>query len=119
MTDNLNNDLKVSDAKLVSRRKLVTLLGVSGIVVGGMPERWSRPIINSVLLPAHAQTTGVASCNPDIQIGGPLAGNASGASNCAEACEAEAVTQNGELCGVTESTDATGNVICGCDIDVS
>ncbi len=43
-----------------SRRKLLKSLAVgSGAVVAGksLPESWSKPVINSVVLPAHAETT--------------------------------------------------------------
>ena len=45
-----------------SRRKLLkTMAAGSGAVIAGksMPEQWTKPVINSVLLPGHA----VTSCN--------------------------------------------------------
>lgn len=51
MTDKKSND---------SRRKLLKSLAAgSGAVVAGkgIPESWSKPVINSVMLPAHAATT--------------------------------------------------------------
>jgi len=43
-----------------NRRKLLkTIAAGSGAVVAGkgLPESWSRPVVDSVLLPAHAQTS--------------------------------------------------------------
>ncbi|GMR05650.1 MAG: hypothetical protein BMS9Abin25_0225 [Gammaproteobacteria bacterium] len=43
-----------------SRRKLLKFLAAgSGVVVAGkqLPESWSRPVVDSVLLPVHAQTS--------------------------------------------------------------
>lgn len=51
MSDKQSND---------SRRKLLKSLAAgSGAVVAGksLPESWSKPVINSVMLPAHAETT--------------------------------------------------------------
>ncbi|MCP3908768.1 MAG: hypothetical protein GY712_12215, partial [Oceanicoccus sp.] len=43
-----------------SRRKLLKSIAAgSGAVVAGktLPESWSKPVIDSVMLPAHAETT--------------------------------------------------------------
>jgi len=51
VTDKKSND---------SRRKLLKSIAAgSGAVVAGksLPESWSKPVINSVMLPAHAETT--------------------------------------------------------------
>lgn len=41
------------------RRKLIKLMAVggTGLSAAVLPERWTRPVVNSVLLPAHAATT--------------------------------------------------------------
>jgi len=57
-----------------SRRKLLKSIAAgSGAIVAGksLPESWSRPVVDSVMLPAHAQTSPPAPSN------GPFAGNAS------------------------------------------
>jgi len=97
-----------------NRRKLLglALLGGSSLV---LPSRWSKPIMNAVVLPAHAQTS---MCITDTMVGGPLAGNPSGATTCQAACEAEAAAQNAQLCNVTETVDAMGATQCGCDLDL-
>jgi hypothetical protein len=44
-----------------SRRKLLKSIAAgSGAIVAGksLPESWSRPVVDSVMLPAHAQTSG-------------------------------------------------------------
>ena len=44
-----------------NRRKLLLGLG-SGIAgVAQLPEKWTKPVIDSVILPAHAQTSGTTS----------------------------------------------------------
>jgi hypothetical protein len=43
-----------------SRRKLLKSIAAgSGAIVAGksLPESWSKPVVDSVMLPAHAQTT--------------------------------------------------------------
>ncbi len=49
-----------------SRRKLLKSIAVgSGAVAAGsaIPKKWSKPLVDSVVLPAHAQTTGCPSCS--------------------------------------------------------
>jgi hypothetical protein len=52
----------MTDKKSIeSRRKLLKSIAAGGgaIVAGkSLPESWSRPIVDSVMLPAHAQTSG-------------------------------------------------------------
>jgi hypothetical protein len=40
------------------RRLLKTLVGGAAAAAGALPERWTRPVVDAVLLPAHAQATG-------------------------------------------------------------
>ncbi len=67
MTDKKSND---------SRRKLLKSIAAgSGAVVAGksLPESWSKPVINSVMLPAHAETTdGSGSSSGDTTTTAPL-----------------------------------------------
>jgi len=72
-------------------------------------------VINAVVLPAHAQTS---MCVTDMTVGGPLSGNASGATTCQTACEAEANSLDAQLCAVRETPTASG-VDCACDIDTN
>jgi len=46
-------------ASTASRRKLIQALAASGVVVSAklIPEKWGKPVVDSVALPAHAQTT--------------------------------------------------------------
>ena len=81
-----------------------------------MPAKWSKPIIDSVILPAHAQTSVL--CVTDVTVGGPLIGHPSGAATCQAACEAEAAAQSAQLCSVTETVDSLGATQCGCDLDL-
>ena len=57
-----------------ARRKLLkTLVAGGGVVATAklMPEQWARPVVDSIMLPGHAQTTG----NPfgSFTASGPLA----------------------------------------------
>ena len=50
-----------------SRRKLLKSIAAgSGAIVAGksLPESWSRPVVDSVMLPAHAQTSTAPSSGP-------------------------------------------------------
>lgn len=95
------------------RRKLLGYLGVGGIAACALPAQWTKPIVNSVMLPAHAQT----SCVTDVTFVGNLVGHPSGAANCADACADEAATQGAALCSST-STGAPGSESCSCDLDL-
>jgi hypothetical protein len=108
--------MKSKQGNFLERRRLLTCITVGGAAGIAMPAAWVSPIINSVVLPAHAQTS--AACVTDAQAGGPLLGNASGATSCQAACEAEAATQGAQLCSVTETIDSASAVQCGCDLDL-
>lgn len=45
-----------------SRRKLLKALTAGGAAAAVMPTEWTKPALKSVVLPAHAQTTGIAGC---------------------------------------------------------
>ena len=96
------------------RRKCLTTILAGGVVVGALPHRWSKPMIDTVLLPAHAQTT---ECIGEVTVGGPLLGNPSGAPNCQIACEDEAAAQGAELCLVEQYSDASGATQCDCSLN--
>ncbi len=102
----------------LTRRKVIT----RSLVVGGaaayfVPKQWSKPMLDSVILPAHAQTSATM-CVTDTTVGGPLLGNPSGATSCQAACQAEADTQSAQLCLVTESVDSSGATQCDCELDL-
>jgi|GEM_PF-1175315 len=63
-----------------SRRKLLKSIAAgSGAIVAGksLPESWSRPVVDSVMLPAHAQTSPPPSaCTTEFA--GTYEGNATG-----------------------------------------
>ncbi|MGM0553979.1 MAG: twin-arginine translocation signal domain-containing protein [Pseudomonadota bacterium] len=58
MTEHSKPENNTRKAAPDSRRRLLKLLGLGGAAAVIMPERWSKPIIDSVILPAHAQGTG-------------------------------------------------------------
>ena len=70
-----------------SRRKLLKSIAAgSGAIVAGksLPESWTRPVVDSVMLPAHAQTSvcceGVF-CDLDFGLA-PIDGSAQVSSDC-------------------------------------
>lgn len=56
---NLNSTPSSANDSSTSKRKLLAGLAIGGALVAGksLPEQWTKPLINSVLLPAHAQAT--------------------------------------------------------------
>ena len=40
-----------------SRRKALKTIGVGGVLAGSIPSSWTKPVVKSVILPAHAQTS--------------------------------------------------------------
>ena len=64
MTDkkDKNQETDIKDEKLEKRRKaLKNILAGSGTVVtaAAMQDKWAKPVIESVILPSHAQTSGL------------------------------------------------------------
>ena len=60
----MNSGSNQSQANKSKRRDALKALGVGGLVAGSLPDKWTKPVVNSILLPAHAQTTcGAGSCN--------------------------------------------------------
>lgn len=100
--------MNIQKATQESRRQLLKNVTITSV--------WATPVVSSVILPAHAQTSTMM-CETDITVGGPLLGNASGATTCAAACEAEAISQNAELCDVRE-TITSNATDCACDLDL-
>ena len=47
------------DKNCNSRRKLITVLAGSGAVASGfaIPAKWTRPVVESLIVPAHADTS--------------------------------------------------------------
>ena len=97
------------------RRKVLSVISVGALATTALPNQWIAPVVNAVVLPAHAQTS---MCVTDITVGGPLAGHPSGAATCQAACESEAMTQNAELCAVNEFIDGSGDTQCDCELDL-
>ena len=110
----ITKETNVSTTKL-HRRRLLAFAGVTGIVAGTAPSKWTKPLLNSVVLPAHAQTS---ICMTDSTVGGPLIGHPSGGATCQAACEFEANAQSAQLCAVNETVDGSGATQCECEIDL-
>ena len=70
MTDKENRHQELNESERSSseaetspaRRKLLkTLAGTGGVVAAGalLPEKWTQPVVDRILVPAHAQATGI------------------------------------------------------------
>jgi hypothetical protein len=70
---NKGEDARMADKKSIeNRRKLLkSIVAGSGAIVAGksLPEKWSRPVVDSVMLPAHAQTSNQVYSSPLADIG--------------------------------------------------
>ena len=57
-TENLDNSTP-QEITSQSKRKILTSIGVSSGIIGAsaLSQQWTKPIVNSIILPAHAQTT--------------------------------------------------------------
>jgi hypothetical protein len=64
------------DKKIQARRRVLRTLALGSGVIStakNLPDTWSRPVINSVVLPAHAQTSSMAySATGVVQLDSPL-----------------------------------------------
>ena len=63
------------DPRVTRRRALTHVVGGSIVSVAALPDSWVRPIIDTVVLPAHAQTS------PGTPAGGSSSSGSSGGSN--------------------------------------
>ena len=53
----MNDSETNNETAINSKRTLLKALAGTGAAVALVPEQWSKPVLNSVSLPAHAQTT--------------------------------------------------------------
>lgn len=58
------NQQSITRNKQSRRKMLKSIAAGSGAVVAGasLPDQWAKPMVDSVLLPAHANASGPASC---------------------------------------------------------
>lgn len=47
-----------------TRRKALKAIGVGGVLAGTIPGSWTKPVVKSIVLPAHAQTSGCGPLGP-------------------------------------------------------
>ena len=61
MDDDMSTPKAAVEPKPGRRRLLKALAGAGGVFATGalLPERWTRPVVESIIVPAHAQATGV------------------------------------------------------------
>ncbi len=88
------------------------LLGAA--ILGTGCHIWSRPVVDTVILPAHAQTS---VCVTDETVGGPIEGNPAQADSCPAACEFVAQQENAQLC-LAETTELASGTECSCELDL-
>ncbi len=64
-TENLDNSTP-QEITSQSKRKILTSIGVSSGILGAsaLSQQWTKPIVNSIILPAHAQTTDMMGTDP-------------------------------------------------------
>ncbi len=98
-----------------SKRNLLKLLGMAGVTGPSIPEKWSRPIVESVILPVHAQTSSdddpVGNTPPigaDVTLD---AGLTSGVSHDLDANISDNESPNSLLSIVNVSTPSEGSVV--------
>jgi hypothetical protein len=55
----MSDDLQNKDEEPVAERRRLLKQAMAGGIVGAalLPERWLRPVVDSVIVPAHAQTS--------------------------------------------------------------
>jgi hypothetical protein len=58
-----------SEAGSASRRRLIKTMLATGAVTAALPERWIKPVVDSVVVPVHAQAS--PGCPSDSQINCP------------------------------------------------
>ncbi len=67
MTDEQNNETAQNLPKNQARRKTIKKLVIGAGALAGysmLPEQWTKPIIEQIILPAHAQTSGLTLIDP-------------------------------------------------------
>jgi len=52
--------------KEISRRRLLTTTGVLGVIAAQAPSKWSKPIVDAVILPTHAETSSDAASSDSV-----------------------------------------------------
>jgi hypothetical protein len=59
MDDDMSTPRTATEPKPGRRRLLKALAGAGGVLATGalLPERWTRPVVESIIVPAHAQAT--------------------------------------------------------------
>ena len=67
-----SNTKRITDAgaNFGRRRLLGSLAGggaVGAFLIGGLPEKWVKPVINSVVAPAHAQTSVILDLTCEVE----------------------------------------------------
>ena len=59
-SENVKNHHAIETERVPSRRKALKKIAIGGTIAAGasgLPPRWTKPIVDKVLVPAHAQTS--------------------------------------------------------------
>ena len=58
--DGANDQDDVAHKKSTAKRKLIKTLALGGVFTAGqaLPNKWASPVVNAVVIPSHASTTG-------------------------------------------------------------
>ena len=90
-----------------SRRKLLKSVAIgSGAILTGktLPENWTKPVVDSVLLPAHAQAT----CTPCLDAANYCAGSGGGSIEVSVAVDGTVTVTHSVVNGTDTVDPCTG-----------
>ncbi|MGA8258860.1 MAG: hypothetical protein WB783_01460 [Arenicellales bacterium] len=69
------DDVRTTRREAASRRRLLLALGGGTLGVKAVPAAWLRPVVDAVVLPAHAQSSGCGGATFYVNGAEPLAAN--------------------------------------------
>jgi len=93
---------KDQDKEEVNRRRLIKSLVAGGTAAAAIPNKWTSPIVESVVMPAHAMTSEVSPDVPPDSCGAPGTGSSNTAGLSANVTAA-VIGGGGELIVVGEA----------------
>lgn len=76
-TVNKKEDKAATERETPARRKIMKSLAAGGAVVATLPAKWTTPLVDSVVVPAHAGSSPADGCGPPCG-----SGSSSGGASC-------------------------------------